>query len=147
MNDTNLVSGSSPQGTTMDFTGVYELTSSENFDEFLSEMGIGYFTRMAATRASSKYYITKDNDTYTLRTVSTFGESSITFKNGEHFREDRLDGENVDSVINIKDNKWVQKQTLGEQVVTIIREFTPEEIIVTSMINNVASVRKYKKIE
>lgn len=129
-----------------DFTGQYELVSSENFDEFLTELGIGYFTRLAATRASSKYIITKDNDYYTLKTVSTFGESSITFKSGVSFKEDRMDGETVDSVINVKGNKWIQKQT-GAGEVTIIREFSPEEVVVTSIINEVASVRKYKKIQ
>lgn len=129
-----------------DFTGKYELYSSENFDEFLVELGIGYFTRLAATKASSEYIITKDkNDAYTLRTVSTFGESSITFKDGVEFSEDRLDGNTVRSVINIKGNKWVQKQ-FGEKEVTIVREFGPKEIKVTSVVNGIASVRKYKKI-
>ena len=130
-----------------DFTGKYELYSSENFDEFLDELGLGYFTRLAATKASSTYIITKSADnTYTLRTVSTFGESSISFKDGVEFSEDRLDGNTVRTVINIKGNKWVQKQ-FHDKEVTIVREFANNEVKVTSVVNNVASVRKYKKIE
>lgn len=128
-----------------EFTGKYTLVSSEHFDEFLTEMGIGYFTRLAATRASSEYIITKTpDDEFTLRTVSTFGESSITFKDGVEFEEDRLDGNRVRSVINIKGNKWVQKQYHDKEV-TIVREFSAEGVIVTSVVNNVVCIRKYEK--
>ena len=131
----------------VEFTGKYELYSSENFDEFLVELEIGYFTRLAATKASSEYIITKDGDNaYTLKTISTFGQSSISFKDGVEFSEDRLDGNTVRSVITIKGNKWIQKQYHDKEV-TIVREFSDKEVKVTSVVNGVASVRKYKKIE
>mgnify|MGYP002714528681 FL=1 len=128
------------------FVGEYELVSSDNFDEFLSELGIGYFTRLAATAASSRYFITKDGDSYTLKTVSTFGNSAITFKDGVPFDEDRLDGQTVKSTMQIKGNKWIQKQEGEGPDVHIIREFSPEQVKVTSIVNDVASVRIYKKI-
>lgn len=129
----------------VEFTGKFELYSSENFDEFLTEIGVGYFTRLAATRASSEYVITKDGDSYTLRTISTFGESSVTFKSDIPFTENRIDGATVETVIEIRGNKWVQKQK-GEKEVTIVREFNSEGVIVTSVVNNVACVRKYRRL-
>lgn len=129
-----------------EFTGKYVLISSENFDEFLVEVGIGYFTRLAATRASSEYLITKiADDEYKLKSISTFGENSITFKDGVEFEEDRLDGNRVRTVINIKGNKWIQKQ-YHDKDVTIVREFNAEGIVVTSVVNNVVCIRKYEKI-
>ncbi|OTF74659.1 Group 13 mite allergen-like protein (Lipocalin), partial [Euroglyphus maynei] len=154
VNDTLTVASSEPAGNNKNpepvkeynFVGEYELVSSDNFDEFLTELGIGYFTRLAATAASSRYYITKDGDSYTLKTVSTFGNSAITFKDGVPFDEDRLDGQTVKSTIQIKGNKWVQKQEGDGPDVHIIREFSPEQIKVTSIVNEVASVRIYKKV-
>ena len=139
-------------GIPVDFTGQYELYSSENFDEFLIELGLGYFKRLAATRASSVYFITRNEDKYTLKTVSTFGETMTTFKSGEPFIEDRLDGSRVTSTITVIGNKWIQKQVGGESgEVTIIREWifpssNQPEIEVTSFINGITTIRKYKKI-
>ncbi|XP_075677376.1 fatty acid-binding protein-like [Dermatophagoides pteronyssinus] len=155
INDTLTVSSSEPIGNNKNpsepvkdynFVGEYELVSSDNFDEFLTELGIGYFTRLAATAASSRYYITKDGDSYTLKTVSTFGNSAITFKDSVPFDEDRLDGQTVKSTIQIKGNKWIQKQEGDGPDVHIIREFSPEQIKVTSIVNDVASIRIYKKV-
>jgi len=132
-----------------DFTGRYELYDSENFDEFLTELGLGYFKRLAATRASSEYFITKSApDTWTLKTVSTFGESIVNFKDGVEFSEDRLDGITVRSIISVQGNKWVQKQ-FGDDIVevAIVREFVPPGVKVTSVINGVVSIRRYKKID
>lgn len=137
---------SSAQLPPFEFTGKYTLVSSEHFDEFLVELGIGYFTRLAATRASSEYVITKSaNDEYTLKTISTFGESAITFRDGVEFEEDRLDGNRVRTVITIRGNKWIQKQ-YHDKNVTIVREFHPSgDITVTSVVNGVVCVRKYTK--
>lgn len=129
-----------------DFTGEYVLDSSDNFDEFLTELGIGYFTRLAATAASSRYYITKDGDQYTLKTVSTFGTQVITFKNMVPFDEERLDGQTVKTTILVKGNKWIQTQKGDGPDVNIIREFSPDQVKVTSVVNDVASVRIYKKV-
>ncbi|KAF7495606.1 Fatty acid-binding protein [Sarcoptes scabiei] len=145
LNNTANVASSSNQEE-YDFVGEYELVSSENFDEFLTELGIGYFTRLAATQASSRYFITKENDTFTLKTVSTFGTTTITFKNGVPFDEDRLDGQTVKSTVQVVGNKWIQKQEGEGADVSIIREFSPEQVKVTSIVNDVASIRIYKKV-
>lgn len=131
----------------VNFLGDFELTESDNFDEFLTELGIGYFTRLAATAASSKYHITKEGDSYTLVTDSTFGTQTIVFKDGVPFKENRLDGQTVTSTVNIVGNKWVQKQVGEGPDVHIVREFEPDQIKVTSVVNDVASVRIYKRLK
>ena len=130
-----------------DFTGRYKLTTSENYNEFLKELGLGYFKRLAATAASSEYVITydKENKTYTMKTIATFGDSNITFKDGETFTENRSDGETVQTTINIVGNKWDQLQK-GTKDVRIVREFMDDgKIIVTTTVNGVTAVRKKKK--
>lgn len=129
------------------FLGKFELESSENFDEFLSELGVGYLTRAVATRAKSQYEITKNGEYYTLKTHSPFRTAEITFKlNGETFEEERLDGEHVKSNMTMSGNKWIQRQ-FGEKEVTYIREFTGDEVKLTAIVNNVITVRVYKRIK
>jgi len=129
------------------FLGKYELDTSENFDAFLQELGVGFMTRAFAKNTKSKYEITKEGDYYTLKTISPLSSSEIKFKlNGELFFEDRLDGVRVKSNMTlVNGNKWVQKQ-FGEKEVTLIREFTGDAIKLTCVVNNVAAVRTYKRI-
>ena len=120
--------------------------STQNFDEFLKTIGIGYFQRLAATKVTPEYTITKkDDDSYTLRTKTPLSDSSITFQDGVEFKQDRIDGVRLRSVINIDGNKWTQTQ-YGNPEVTIVREWIDNEIITTTSAKNVVSVRKYKKI-
>lgn len=129
------------------FIGSWQLYDSQNFDDFLKELGVGYFTRVAAGAASSTYYISKnDQGEWVLKTASTFGDSEIKFKSGVTFKESRLDGNTVDSTITIVGNVWKQVQKSDANVVTIDREFIGDEIITTSTVNGVECVRKYKKV-
>lgn len=129
-----------------DFTGHYRMYSSISFDEFLKVLGIGYFQRLAATKTTPDYIITKKDDFYTLRTKTALSDNSITFQNGVEFKEDRLDGAKLRTVINIDGQKWTQKQ-FGKPEVTIVREWKDNDIITTSMAGGVTSVRKYRKVK
>lgn len=130
-----------------DFTGHYRMYSSSNFDEFLKVLGIGYFQRLAASKTTPDYLITKKGDTYTLRTKTALSDNSITFQDGVEFNEDRLDGAKLRTVINIEGQKWTQKQFGQKPEVTIVREWKDNDIITTSVAGGVTSVRKYKKVK
>lgn len=131
----------------IDFTGKYRMTKSENFDKFLEELGVGFLQRTLANRAKPDYEITKNGDYYTLKTISQFKTSEITFKFGEQFEENRLDGERVKSTIVQKGNKWVQNQVSdNNKVVKVVREFNGDSITVTGVVNNVVFVRVYERV-
>lgn len=89
--------------------------------------------------------IKNPDDSYTMNTTTTFKSSTISFKLGEEFDEETLDGRNVKTVITLDNNKLIQKQG-GEKPSTIIREFTPEEMVATMVIGDVTAIRKYKAI-
>ncbi|CAG2166053.1 unnamed protein product [Oppiella nova] len=132
----------------IDFTGRYKMMKSENFDKFLEELGVGFLQRTIANRAHPDYEITRNGDTYKLKTISEFKTSEINFKlNGEEFEENRLDGLRVKATIVQKGNKWIHKQISDRNLVTIIREFKDDTIRVTGALNNVAFVRIYKKVK
>ncbi|KAJ6216722.1 hypothetical protein RDWZM_007879 [Blomia tropicalis] len=131
----------------VDFVGIFRLESSENFDQFLKVLGVGYFKRWMATNAKPDYIITKDkNDYYTLRTLTSISDSSITFKNSTEFTENRLDGKKVRAKIIILGNRWIHTQN-GVPFVTVIRDFTSNSVLVTSEAAGIVSVRKYLRIK
>ena len=129
------------------FTGRYRLINSTNFDSFLSELGLGYFTRKLVCATQSEYIITYDrsHETHSLKTVTLLRESEIRFRDGVEFIENRIDGEKVRTVIKIDKNRWIQKQFVKPEV-TIVREFDNNLINNTFTINDVVSIRVYEKV-
>ncbi|KAH8283752.1 hypothetical protein KR054_000472 [Drosophila jambulina] len=123
----------------------YKLDKSENFDEYMKELGVGLVTRKMGNSLSPTVEVTLDGDTYTLTTTSTFKTSAISFKLGEEFDEETLDGRNVKSIITLDGNKLTQEQK-GDKPTTIVREFNDGELITTLTIGNVKSVRTYKAV-
>ncbi|CAD6996438.1 probable fatty acid-binding protein [Ceratitis capitata] len=123
----------------------YKLEKSENFDEYMKELGVGMVLRKMGNSVSPTVELKQDGDNYTFTTTSTFKTSTINFKLGEEFDEETLDGRKVKSVITLDGNKLVQEQK-GDKPSTIIREFTDNELVTTLTINNVKSVRVYKAV-
>ncbi|XP_017491467.1 PREDICTED: fatty acid-binding protein, muscle [Rhagoletis zephyria] len=101
--------------------------------------------RKMGNSVSPTVELKKDGDTYTFTTTSTFKTSSISFKLGEEFDEETLDGRKVKSVITLDGNKLLQEQK-GDKPSTIIREFTDSELVTTLTINDIKSVRVYKVV-
>ncbi|XP_037952337.1 probable fatty acid-binding protein [Teleopsis dalmanni] len=123
----------------------YKLDKSDNFDEYMKELGVGLVLRKMGNSVNPTVELVKDGDNYTFTTTSTFKTSAITFKLGEEFDEETLDGRKVKSVITMDGNKLIQEQT-GDKPTTIVREFTADELIVTLTIGDIKSVRVYKAV-
>lgn len=75
----------------------------------------------------------KEGDVYTFTTSSTFKTSTITFKLGEEFDEETMDGRKVLSVCTLEGNTLTQEQK-GDKPSTIIREFSDSELITVSIL-------------
>ncbi|XP_030373570.1 probable fatty acid-binding protein [Scaptodrosophila lebanonensis] len=123
----------------------YKLDKSEGFDEYMKELGVGMVLRKMGNSVSPTVELTQDGDTYTFTTTSTFKTSAISFKLGEEFDEETLDGRKVKSIITLDGNKLTQEQK-GDKPSTIVREFNDSELITTLTIGNVKSVRVYKSV-
>lgn len=122
----------------------YKNYQSENFDEFMKELGVGFFTRTVGNSVSPTVELIKNNDnSYTLRTTSTFKNSDINFQLGKEFDEETLDGRNVKSVMTLEGNKLTHKSG-GTPPSTIVREFNENEMVATMTVNNVVCTRKYR---
>lgn len=76
--------------------GKYVLESSENFDDFLKAIGVGFLMRKAAGVQSPTVEIKVGEDgQYSIKTVTTFKTSEMKFKLDEEFDDNRLDGVTV----------------------------------------------------
>jgi len=124
--------------------GKWNLTESENFDEFLKEMGVSMTWRKLASSSKPTVTITNDGDNWTLKTSTLLKTSEIKFEIGKEFTEHRIDGLDVKTVVNVDDNKLVQKQ-FGDSEVLITRCVENDMLCVKCEINGVISTRKYKK--
>lgn len=99
--------------------------------------GVGLLTRKAGNLASPVVELTKVDDKYVLSSNSSFKNSSITFKIGEEFDEETLDGRKVKSTIIEDENKLFHTQKMTDDKVTVIvREFEPDQL---KMVNNLQS--------
>ncbi|XP_035224707.1 fatty acid-binding protein-like [Stegodyphus dumicola] len=123
--------------------GSYKLVSSENFGEFLKEIGVSMVTRKLAENSKPTVEIKQEGDEYLIKTIA-FKNSEIRFKLGQEFEEKRLDGNTVKTVVNLVDGKLVQKQ-FGDKEVTITREVEGDTLKVVCQSGDVVSTRAYKR--
>ncbi|KAH7641012.1 fatty acid-binding protein [Dermatophagoides farinae] len=127
------------------FEGKYQLESSENFDEFLKELGVGFILRNLAKTSKPTIEVIRDGDYWVIKTITTLKTTEIRFKIGEEFDEARMDGKTVKTIVEMDgDNKMVQTQK-GDKEVKIIREFSENHLKTTCIVGNITSVRIYKR--
>lgn len=112
---------------------------------YSSISGVGFFTRQIGNAVTPTVFLEKNGDKYKLTTESTFKTSVIEFELGKEFDETTLDDRNVKSVVTLEGNKLIHKQG-GSNPSTIIREFTPTEMVATMTVGNVVCTRKYRAV-
>ncbi|KHJ77368.1 lipocalin / cytosolic fatty-acid binding protein, partial [Oesophagostomum dentatum] len=95
----------------MSFEGKWVLDKSENFDEYMKEVGVGLITRTAAAHLKVNLEIKKEGDKWIFLQTSTFKNSTLEFKLGEEFEETTADGRKFKAKIEMVDGKLVHTQT------------------------------------
>lgn len=125
----------------------YKLDRSENFEDYMYALGVGYFTRKIGNVTYPMVELKKNEDgTFTLDTTSTFKDTSITFTPGSEFDEATVDGREVKSVCTFEgDNRLIHEQK-GEKPTTIVREFKEDEMVATMTIKDIICTRWYKLV-
>lgn len=121
---------------------MYKNTESKNFDEYMTALGVGYFTRTIGNSVHPTVELKKNGDKYTLLTTSTFKNSELHFELGKEFEEETLDGRKVKSTMTLDGNKLIHKMG-GKPPSTITREFKENEMIATMKVKGVTATRKY----
>uniref|UniRef100_U3FZI3 Fatty acid-binding protein n=1 Tax=Micrurus fulvius TaxID=8637 RepID=U3FZI3_MICFL len=129
------------------FLGKWRLVSSEGFEDYMKELGVGMAMRKMGNMAKPDVIITKNDDTFTVKTESTFKTSEFCFKLNEKFDENTIDGRKTQTLITLDDNNVLtQVQQWDGKETTITRKIEDGKLIVECVLNGVKCTRVYQKV-
>ncbi|KFQ32992.1 Fatty acid-binding protein, epidermal, partial [Merops nubicus] len=109
--------------------------------------GVGMAMRKMGSMAKPDVYIIKDGDTITVKTESTFKTSQFSFKLGEKFEENTLDGRKTQvSILHFlfKTTILWDDEVDGKKTI-ITRKLVDGQLVVECDMNGVKCVRVYQK--
>ncbi|KAM9340085.1 fatty acid-binding protein, heart [Symphorus nematophorus] len=129
------------------FVGTWNLKNSENFDEYMKELGVGYPTRKIGGMTKPTTIISVDGDKVKLRTESTIKNTEINFKLGEEFDETTADDRKVKSIVTLEDGKLVHIQRWDGKETSLVREVNGSSLVLTLTLGNVVCKRNYEKAQ
>ncbi|XP_077364002.1 fatty acid-binding protein, heart [Festucalex cinctus] len=129
------------------FVGTWNLKSSENFEEYMKQLGVGLAVRKLGNVTKPTTIILMDGDKVTVKTQSTIKNTEISFKLGEEFDETTADNRNVKSVVNIDGGKMVHVQRWNGKETSLVREVNGNALTLTLTLGEVVCTRAYEKAE
>ncbi|NXP87973.1 MYP2 protein, partial [Passerina amoena] len=128
------------------FVGTWKLISSENFDDYLKELGVGLAARKLGGLARPDVIISMKGDIVTIRTESTFKNTTISFKLGQQFDETTADDRKVKSVVTLEKGSLVQVQKWNGKETTIKRRLVDGKMVVEYAMKGVVCTRVYERV-
>ncbi|XP_026561672.1 myelin P2 protein-like [Pseudonaja textilis] len=128
------------------FVGSWKLISSENFDDYMKELGVGLATRKLGNLARPKTIISMKGDEVTIRTESTFKNTQVTFKLGQEFQETTADGRKTKTVVTLEKGALVQVQKWNGKESTIRRKLIDGRMVVECIMKGALCTRVYEKM-
>ena len=72
--------------------GKWQMSASENFEAFMSSLGVSYVVRKLGNQSKPLVTVSKDGDTLSFKQESLVSTSITTFKINEPFDEKTADG-------------------------------------------------------
>ncbi|XP_006880555.1 PREDICTED: fatty acid-binding protein 9 [Elephantulus edwardii] len=128
------------------FLGTWKLVSSENFEDYMKELGMSSEARNVAGLVKPSVTISVNGDVVSIRTDSPFKNTSISFKLAEEFEELTADNRKVKSTITLDSGSMIQVQKWPGKETTIKRQIVDGKMVVECTMNNVVSTRVYEKV-
>ncbi|XP_048831575.1 fatty acid-binding protein, brain-like [Brienomyrus brachyistius] len=127
------------------FCGTWKLVDSQNFDEYMKAIGVGFALRQIGNVTKPTIIISEDGDKVVLKTQSTFKNNEISFILGEEFEETTPDDRKCKSTVTLEDDKLVQVQKWDGKETTFVREVKDGKMIMNLTCNDVNALRIYEK--
>ncbi|XP_002710702.3 fatty acid-binding protein 9 [Oryctolagus cuniculus] len=128
------------------FLGTWKLVSSENFEDYMKELGVSSAARNAAGLVKPSVSISVNGDTVNIRTESPFRNTEISFKLEEEFDETTADNRKVKSTVTLDSGSMIQVQKWLDKETTIKRKIVDGKMVVECTMNNIVSTRIYEKV-
>ncbi|XP_044026651.1 fatty acid binding protein 4a isoform X1 [Siniperca chuatsi] len=115
------------------FVGTWKMISSENFDDYMKAIGVGFATRQVGNRTKPNLVVTVDEQGIVcLKSQSTFKTTEIKFKLNEPFEETTADDRKTRTVVTLENGKLVQKQSWDGKETNIEREIADGKLIASA---------------
>ncbi|KAG5856754.1 fatty acid binding protein 4b [Anguilla anguilla] len=127
------------------FAGTWKMISSENFDDYMKALGVGFATRQMGNMAKPSLIISVDQGMISMKSQSTFKTTEVKFKLNEEFDETTADDRKTKTVFTLENGKLVQKQNWDGKSTTIERSLEDGKLIAKCIMNDVVAVRTYGK--
>ncbi|MCI4382963.1 hypothetical protein PGIGA_G00020980 [Pangasianodon gigas] len=127
------------------FCATWKLIDSQNFDEYMKALGVGFATRQVGNVTKPTIVISQEGDKVIIKTLSTFKNTEISFKLGEEFDETTADDRNVKSTVTLDEDKLVHVQKWDGKETKFVREIKDSKMIMTLTFEGVQAVRTYEK--
>ncbi|XP_077446543.1 fatty acid-binding protein, heart [Stigmatopora argus] len=129
------------------FVGTWNLKSSENFDEYMKVLGVGFATRKVGNLTKPTTVISVEGDVVTVKTQSTIKNTELSFKLGQEFDETTADNRNVKSLVTVDGGKLVHVQRWDGKETSLVREVNGNALTLTLTMGDVVSTRSYERAE
>ncbi|KAJ8334272.1 hypothetical protein SKAU_G00399110 [Synaphobranchus kaupii] len=128
------------------FIGTWRIQSSDNFDDYMKALGVGFATRQVGNMAKPNLTFSADDQGIVcMKSQSTFKTTEVKFKLNEEFEETTADDRKTKTVVTIENGKLVQKQSWDGKETTLEREVIDGKLIAKCVMGKVVAVRTYVK--
>ncbi|XP_074843132.1 myelin P2 protein [Carettochelys insculpta] len=128
------------------FVGTWKLVSSEKFDDYMKELGVGLATRKLGGLAKPNVIISMKGDVITIRTESAFKNTEISFKLGQVFDETTADDRKTKSVVTLEKGALVHVQKWNGKETTIKRKLVDGKMVVECDMKGIVCTRIYERV-
>ncbi|CAK5024355.1 unnamed protein product [Meloidogyne enterolobii] len=132
------------------FVGKWKLTDSDNFNDYLKEVGVGMVVRATAAAVKPVLEFVVDGDNWKMTSTSTFANWVCDFKIGESKEQKTADGRTLMSTFTFTDGKLVeeQKKISEKDKDSHIERYVDGDgkMVITCESGGVKAVRKYEKM-
>ncbi|KAL6080971.1 hypothetical protein STEG23_016236 [Scotinomys teguina] len=112
------------------FCATWKLTDSQNFDEYMKALGVGFAIRQVGNVTKPTVIISQEGGKVVIRTQCTFKNTEISFHLGEEFEETSMDDRNCKSVVRLDGDKLIHVQKWDGKETDCVREIKDGKMIV-----------------
>uniref|UniRef100_A0A8C0WYL2 Cytosolic fatty-acid binding proteins domain-containing protein n=1 Tax=Castor canadensis TaxID=51338 RepID=A0A8C0WYL2_CASCN len=116
------------------FVGTWKLVSSENFDDYMKELGVNSAARNMAALVKPTVRISVNGEVVKIRTESSLRNIEISFKLGEEFDETTADNRKVKSIVTLDSDTMIHVQKWLGKETTIKRKIVDGKMVVVSFL-------------
>uniref|UniRef100_A0A672KDI8 Fatty acid-binding protein, heart-like n=1 Tax=Sinocyclocheilus grahami TaxID=75366 RepID=A0A672KDI8_SINGR len=129
------------------FVGTWKMTTSENFDEYMKALGVGFATRQVGNRTKPNLVVCVDDQgLICMKSQSTFKTTEIKCNLNESFEEITADDRKTTTVVTLENGKLVQKQTWdGKERERVRPRLLTNNMMMFSELSNMTHPKKHPR--